>query len=208
MKNLFASLKQVLMVVLAGVLLLVGTACSRVASAKVPANDRMVPGQVQPFEGGMNNFTDVDKTRLDTSEVDAKAKALTDRVKTNIDEKRADNVDQYVENYRTGTPLNERVENIGKDARRGAENATDDVKQATDRLGDKTARTADDAKSTADRVGNQTGRALDNVKDNTKAAARNVPSDTKSAIDKAASAVKDKADDASRSTKRAIDKAA
>jgi hypothetical protein len=174
----FKALSRVLAVFLAGVLLLMTTACSGISrqASNITNRGSNPPGQVQPYEGGMNNFRDVDPQRMDTSRTDAQAKALKDRVESNIRNKRADNVGQYVENYRTGTPLNERVENLGKDIQRGAENLSQDAKNLGDRVSDKT------------------GRALENAKANTQAAGRDAVRDTVKATERATDSLERAAD--------------
>ena len=98
MKKLLSTIKsialnQVLTIGLAAMLLMFSTACSSADAKDVKAalkGESSVPGQVQPYEGGMNNFRDVDTTRLNTKGADAKAKALKDSVERNIKTKSAD----------------------------------------------------------------------------------------------------------------------
>ncbi|XHX75864.1 MAG: hypothetical protein RBJ76_15570 [Stenomitos frigidus ULC029] len=129
-------LNRILAVAVISFLMLFSTACSR-ASATDTAGMKDLgdaphpPGQVQPYKGGMNNFDDVDTTRFDKTGVDAKAKALKDRVERNINQKGIDSVEQYVENYRSGTPLNERIENIGDDLSRTADSAKKNLQQSS-----------------------------------------------------------------------------
>lgn len=205
MTKIFSTLKSMarsLSVLLAITLLVFTTACSGSANAlerqQAPTRkDAITPGQVQSYEGGMNNFSDVDKTRLDTSKVDAKAKALKDRVDRNLDEKRIDSVDQYVENYRTGTPLGERTARFGKDIRKGVENFADDAKDASGRFGEETSQTTD-------RLSDRSGRAFENAKANTRDAGKDLVQDTKQAVNKTANFAKDKANDAANAAKGAL----
>lgn len=115
---------RILTVFLAGVLLLVSTACgSTKVLAKTSDEVRQeVPSRAttNTYKGGMNNYEDVD-ARRDTSEAKAKAKGLIENAQQNIDEKSVDSREQYVENYRTGTPLGERVRRIGEDIGESAE---------------------------------------------------------------------------------------
>lgn len=196
MKKILSTLKaiklnHVLTVILASVLVLFNTACSRVNDMAAKATggaEQLTPGQVQPYEGGMNNFSDVDTSRLDTSKVDARAKALKDRVERNIDDKRIDSVDQYVENYRTGTPIGERTERFAKDIRRGAEDFTTDVQGATER-GSK------NLERNLDRGSKEFGRTVDQAKENAKSAGQQVTEGVKDLTDKADNVV-DRAADA------------
>lgn len=147
-------LNQVLTAFLAGVLLLLSTACDRAEARDAKISDRgpNPPGQVQPYEGGMNNFSDVDTSRVNTKPIKDQAKALKDRVERNLDEKRIDSVDQYVENYRTGTPLGERTERFAKDIKRGVENFGEDAQDITERSADKVQRSIDKAPTALDRT--------------------------------------------------------
>ncbi|HEY9652088.1 MAG TPA: hypothetical protein V6C95_15595, partial [Coleofasciculaceae cyanobacterium] len=70
------------------------------------------------YQGGMNDYKDVDPRR-DTSAAEAKAKGLVDNARKNLS-KRADEPDQYSENYRSGTPLGERIQNLGEDVAESA----------------------------------------------------------------------------------------
>lgn len=115
---------RILTVFLAGILLFVSTACgSTKVLAKTADNVREeVPSRAvtNTYQGGMNDYNDVDPRR-DTSEAKAKAKSLIENAQRNINEKSVDSREQYVENYRTGTPLGERVRRIGEDIGESAE---------------------------------------------------------------------------------------
>ncbi|HEY9907762.1 MAG TPA: hypothetical protein V6D18_09130 [Thermosynechococcaceae cyanobacterium] len=213
------ALKRVLTIGLAAMLLMLSTACNS-AQAK-DAKDALkggpnVPGQAQPYEGGMNNFRDVDSSRLDTKGADVKAKALKDTVERNIKTKSIDSVDDYVDNYKSGTPLGERIGNIGKDVGGSAKDLTKDVKA----VGEKGSA---DLKRNADRAPGAFKNAVDNAKDNTKDAVKdnsrsakrigdNLGEGAKSIGDKAkrdaartADTAKDKVNDVVDNTKRAFD---
>lgn len=177
MNQVFSALKRIFTVALVSVLALLTVACDSGAQAALPGGrEPNPPGQAQPYEGGMNNFNDVPTDRVDIGGTQSKAKALKDRVQRNIDEKRIDSTEQYVDNYRSGTPLGERTARFGNDIRRGAENVADDVQGVG-------ARGADRA-----------GQAVENAKANTKEAA-----------DKAANTAKTKANQAGRAADRALD---
>jgi len=117
-------LDRILTVFLAGILLFVSTACgSTKVLAKTADNVREeVPERAvtNTYKGGMNDYNDVDPRR-DTSEAKAKAKSLIENAQRNINEKSVDSREQYVENYRSGTPLGERVRRIGEDIGESAE---------------------------------------------------------------------------------------
>lgn len=137
MNRIIASLKnirldRILTVFLAGILLFVSTACNGSVSAKTADKVREeVPGSAvtSPYEGGMNDYSDVDP-RANTSATKAKAKGLVDNAQSNL-EKRADDAEQYVENYRGGAPLPERVQRIGENVGEAAANVRDDIVKGT-----------------------------------------------------------------------------
>lgn len=177
-------LARVLMVAAVSVLLVFSTACSRAnatdaSSMKDPSGSSPnPPGQVQPYKGGMNNFDDVDTTRMDKTSVDAKAKALKDRVERNINEKGIDSPEQYVKNYRSGTPLNERVENIGKDLGQTA----DDIKDNLQGFGERGPKNLE--RNTKD-LPEKASRTFDQAKQNAKAAGEDVSRGVKEPLNKA-----------------------
>ncbi|MCA1991075.1 MAG: hypothetical protein LDL41_03375 [Coleofasciculus sp. S288] len=179
-------------------LLFVTTACSGKVSAKTADGVRTadqirqeVPeGAVtSPYKGGMNDYSDVDP-RQSTSAAEAKAKGLLDKTERNL-EKRVDSREQYVENYREGAPLGERVrrlgenvgeaaENVRKEAAKGAQENAQNAKQAANRTADAaqskvksdietTKQAAQDAgdtvKSKVNRDISRTQRALDDAAD-------------------------------------------
>lgn len=192
-------LNRILTIATVSLLMLFSTACSRATAAdtsstKNPGVDNPItPGQVQPYKGGMNNFEDVDTNRLDKTGVDAKAKALRDRVERNINEKSIDSPEQYVKNYRSGTPLNERIGNIGEDVSKAADEAKDSLQEFGNR-GPK------NVERNVKGVPEQASRGFEQAKQNAEAAGNDVSRGVKEPIDKAgkalnraSEAVKDKA---------------
>lgn len=177
-------LDRILTIFLVGVLVFVSTACSGGASAKTADEIREeVPGSAltSPYKGGMNDYSDVDP-RANTAEAKAKAKALVDNAQKNIDEKSVDSTDQYVENYRSGTPLGERVKRIGENVTDSATQVTRDASKGTQEnlrnakatdtgedIGDKIQQAAQDAsdavKSTVNKGVSNTKRTLNNAAD-------------------------------------------
>lgn len=125
-------LDRILTVFLVGILLFVSTACSGNVLAKTADEVREeVPGSAvtSPYKGGMNDYSDVDP-RKNTSAAEAKAKGLVDNAQSNL-QKRADDPEQYVENYRGGAPLGERVQKIGENIGQAAENVKQDLSKGT-----------------------------------------------------------------------------
>ncbi len=114
---------RILTAFLASVLLLVSTACnsSKVLAKTADEARQEVPGAAvtNTYKGGMNDYSDVDP-RANTSGANAKAKNLIKNAQRNIDEKSVDSPEQYAENYRSGTPLGERVRRLGEDVSESA----------------------------------------------------------------------------------------
>jgi F0F1-type ATP synthase membrane subunit b/b' len=172
-------LDRILTVFLVGILMLVSTACggSKVLAKNADDVRQEVPkGAVtSDYKGGMNDYSDVDP-RQNTSEAKAKAKALVDNAQKNIDQKSVDSVEQYVENYRSGTPLGERVKRIGENVGNAAEDIREDVAKGSQENLENATDTAKSAKQVADKAPGAveskvksdiktTQRALDNAGD-------------------------------------------
>ena len=132
---------RILTVFCATTLLFFATACqpsSSVQAKAAPNSNKPIPEQyvpknavMNPYEGGMNQYSDVDP-RANTEAVDAKAKFLEKRAEQNLD-KMVDSPQQYVRNYRSGTPLGERIENLGKDVGSSVKDVTEGVSKGTQR---------------------------------------------------------------------------
>jgi gas vesicle protein len=180
-------LDRILTAFLVGLMLLANTACSGGASAKTVDSAKTadqirqeVPsGAVtNQYKGGMNDYSDVDPRKA-TTEADAKAKGLVDNARRNINQKSIDSPEQYVENYRSGTPLGERTRRIGEDVGKAADNVTGEA-----------------AKGTRENV------------ENIKAVSKDAAKSTKRTVDKTSDTVESKVKSDVRSTQRAVDKAA
>lgn len=141
-------LDRILTAFMVGILMFVSTACSNGTQAKTSDQIKEeVPSSAvtNEYKGGMNDYSDVDPRR-NTTEANTKAKALVDNAKKNINEKSVDSLEQYGENYRTGTPLGERVKRIGEDIGDSVENVKEDVSRGTKKNLRQTQNLADDAK--------------------------------------------------------------
>lgn len=192
-------LDRILTVFMAGLLVFVSTACSGGASAKTADEVRPeVPsGAVtNKYKGGMNNYSDVDP-RFNEKGAQSKAKGLVDNAQRNIDEKSVDSPGQYVENYRSGTPVGERVkrigENVGKaagnvkeDVAKGAQENAQGIKEASQKTARNTKETADAAQSKVKSDIKTTQRTLDKASDKSE----NLGGKIKQAAQDAADAVK------------------
>jgi AAA ATPase containing von Willebrand factor type A (vWA) domain len=173
-------LDRVLTVFLVGILLFVSTACSSGASAKTADELREeVPGSAvtNEYKGGMNDYSDVDP-RFNEKGAEAKAKGLVDNAQRNINEKSIDSPEQYVENYRSGTPLDERVKRLGEDV---GESAKDIGKEAA--KGSK--ENAQNAKEASQSAAQSTKQAANETADTAKSKVKDDVKNTQRAVDKA-----------------------
>lgn len=210
MSRLIAVIKRFLTVCLAGFLVFFSAACtSDGLQAKTLDHTSMgnnpreeVPNRAitnRP-EGGMNVYRDVDPRR-DTSRADAKAKALVDNAERNLNQS-IDTPEQYGRNYQSGTPLGERVRNLGEDISSSAQELTEGVAKGTQRgMENLKANTQNATKD----VGNAASQAADNVGQNTKYAAKDAANKAQRAVEKTSDFVQDKANQAGRSAQRALD---
>ncbi|WP_066378299.1 MULTISPECIES: hypothetical protein [unclassified Anabaena] len=136
---------KVFAVFLAGVFLLLVQACNRPGIAAQPPQPSAQPPNVEKYDptksyplnapqGGMNNFSDVDpRARAEEKAAEAKAKALRDMAKRNVEQKGIDSTEQYVRNYQQGTPFGQRVKNLGEDIGSSAEEVREGVVKGTQR---------------------------------------------------------------------------
>lgn len=193
---------QTLVVLLAGVLVLFSTACSRADTVadRVPGNaGSITPGQSQPYKGGMNNFNDDASKRLNT-EAAAKAKALKDKVESRLNKNGINSPDDLIDNVRAADPAKQ-AQRFGADVREQAGDVKDNLKTFGDR----------GAKNVKRNASNAFDDATDAAQDAKDAAQTKVSSDvsnTKRALDKTASAAKSKVNNDVDATKRALDNAA
>ncbi|MBD2362488.1 hypothetical protein H6G36_15070 [Anabaena minutissima FACHB-250] len=161
---------------LAGVFLLTAQACNRPGIAAQPSQpagqapniERYDPTKSYPLnppQGGMNNFSDVDpRARAEEKAAEAKAKALRDMAKRNVEQKGVDSTEQYVRNYRQGTPLGERVKNLGEDVGSSAEEVREGVAKGTQRglenIRENTQNAAEDLVKNVQRGATDTGKSI------------------------------------------------
>lgn len=195
---------------LVGILVFVSTACSEEVSAKTADQIREeVPSSAvtNKYKGGMNDYSDVDP-RFNPSDATAKAKGLVDNAKKNIDEKSIDSVDQYVENYRSGTPLGERVKRIGEDVGEAADNVKQEASKGAKENVQNTKEAAKDSAKKAD-------RATDDFADASKSKVKSDIRNTQRSLDDAADTskslgdkIKQSATDAADTVKSTVNKAA
>ena len=194
---------RILTVFLAGILLFVSTACGSTKVLAKTADEvrQEVPSRAttNTYQGGMNDYEDVD-ARRDTSEAKAKAKGLIENAQRNIDEKSVDSREQYVENYRSGTPLGERVRRLGEDIGESAEELAEGASKGTQKGVQNIKENAQNAPDYVKKAGKETV----NVEfEEAQSKANTSMRDTRQAVDNAATAGKnigDKIQDAAQNT--------
>ncbi len=197
-------LDRLLTVFMATLLLLVSTACSTRVLAKTADEVRPeVPeGAVtSPKTGGMNEYSDVDP-RFNPSGAQVKAKELVENAQKNIDEKSIDSPQQYVENYRSGTPLGERTRRIGEDLGEATENVGKDLTKGAQKNAEKGKAKSEEAaqsvKQNTQKVADDTaakGEDLGNIGNKLQRTAQDTADTVKSNVNKAQRALDDVADD-------------
>jgi hypothetical protein len=182
---------KVFTVFLAGVLLLFVQACNRPGIAAQPSQpgaqapnvERYDPTKSYPLnapQGGMNNFSDVDpRARAEEKAAEAKAKALRDMAKRNVEEKGIDSTEQYVRNYQQGTPFDQRVKNLGEDIGSSAEEVREGVTRGT-------------------------RRGLENIKENTQNAAEDLTKSVQRGTEDTGKNIQRRAEDAANAVNRTI----
>ncbi|NJN85129.1 MAG: hypothetical protein HC881_00840 [Leptolyngbyaceae cyanobacterium SL_7_1] len=169
---------RVITVFLAGIFVLVSTACKPPApnvSGTGSYNARK--GQqtelydtIQDRKGGMNQYEDVEPAA--SNRADLESKQLVDSARANL-RKSINSPEDFVENYKEGTPLTERVKRISNDVERSVENTADDVSDAAQRGVRNTQRNTQDAAERVTRnVEQGTEEASDFVQERTRDAAR------------------------------------
>ncbi|MDY7021122.1 MAG: hypothetical protein SWJ54_07135 [Cyanobacteriota bacterium] len=131
------SWKKIVTVVLAGILVVTTTACNRspVANAtgaeeyksmKQPNKELYDPIQTKK-SGGMYPYEDVDAEPSDRTQ--RKVRELIDNAERNVN--KVDNPDEFADNFKKGTPINKRVENLTEDVAESAKQLTEDVASGT-----------------------------------------------------------------------------
>ncbi|MEH2177404.1 hypothetical protein [Nostoc sp.] len=182
---------KILTVFLAGIFLFLTQACGAPGVASQPPQPGYQAPNVERSDstkdyplnspaGGMNNFSDVDPRAIDEKAANDRAKALVKNAQSNIDRKGIDSPGQYGENYKQGTPLGERVKNLGEDIGSSAEEVRKGLVKGTQ-------------------------RGIENLKGNTQNAAEDVTTNVQRGAEDAGRNVRRTADDASNAVKKAVD---
>jgi ElaB/YqjD/DUF883 family membrane-anchored ribosome-binding protein len=217
-------LSQVMVASLSALFLLVNTACTAPSvsakgaegdSAKVvlknPATKVSSPyrqdtnnvpaGQVtefydsiQPVEGGMNNYSDVDP-RQNTSKADAKAEKLV-KGASHSDAKNINNPVDAVKKELDNEPIPERIgkfsKDIGKSAQKAVDRASDETQKGTKNLSKNTTSLFDKTQSRAETLAQQAQDKVDDAGSTAKQTSDSVLSKAQEGVDKAQSYVQGK----------------
>jgi hypothetical protein len=203
MSKVFSFLKQirlarVVIALFAGAVLFLNTACSpdspRV-SGEGSYNERVsqeteLYDPIQEPQGGMNNYADTDPRR-NTKATEAKARTLSREAERNI--QKVQNPQEFVEDYRSGTPFGERVRNITEGVGEAAENVGEDLTKGS-RQG--AAKIRDASEEIGRNVNNNVSDSVDSTRRNARQAAEG-----------ASNFAQDRARDTAKAAERATDRA-
>lgn len=180
--SIAAVLRRVTMVLLAGVFICLTAACSGATDVQARGLEQAkqgIPGhQSQPYEGGMNGYSDVDP-RFNARGAKAEAKALVDKAERNV----IDMSDDVGTN--TGRILNKKGEN--------AEQLGDNIKSNVKNFDRKLDRAANDAQGVAEDVKDNLRNARRNYVDPVGETLQNTGENIKQSVRNTADYAKDKA---------------
>lgn len=177
---------KILTVFCVGMLLIVTQACGSVTAGEpkaganselsVPKGDKIL----NPYEGGMNNFSDTDpRSKEARTEVKAKAEALKQNAEQNVIDqtgtlgentrrtldKKGENAADFGKNLQqsaegTKDKIGNSAENFAEGVQRGIENIKDNTKDAAGDLTINAQRAAEDAKTNVQRTAQDAGDAI------------------------------------------------
>ncbi|MEH2249004.1 hypothetical protein [Nostoc sp.] len=181
---------KVLTVFLAGMFLFLTQACGDPGTAtqppkpdaQSPYSKRYDPTKDYPLSspaGGINNFSDVDPRAKDEKAANDRGDAMAKNAQRNVDQKGVNSPGEYGRNYKEGTPLGERVKNLGEDIGSSAEEVRKGVVKGTQ-------------------------RGIENIKGNTQNAADDVTKNVQRGAEDAGKNVQRGAEDAGNAVKRTV----
>ena len=149
---------------------------------------------IQPVEGGMNNYSDVDP-RQNTSKVDAKAEKLI-KGASHSEAKNVDNPVDAVKKELDKEPIPQRLQKFSKDisksAQKAADRVSDETQRGTNNLSKNTTSLLDKTQSRAETLGQQAQDKVDNAESAAKQTSDNVLTKAQEGVNKAQSYIKDK----------------
>ncbi|MEH2445845.1 MAG: hypothetical protein V7K18_08680 [Nostoc sp.] len=181
---------KVLTVFLAGMFLFLTQACGDPGTAtqppkpeaQSPYSKRYDPTKDYPLSspaGGINNFSDVDPRATDEKAANDRGDAMAKNAQKNIDQKGVNSPGEYGQNFKEGTPLGERVKNLGEDIGSSAEEVRKGLVKGTQ-------------------------RGIENIKGNTQNAAEDVTKNVQRGAEDAGKNVQRGAEDAGNAVKRTV----
>ncbi|MEI1377452.1 hypothetical protein PQG02_26295 [Nostoc sp. UHCC 0926] len=181
---------KVLTVFLAGIFLFLTQACGAPGiatqppqpDAQSPYSKRYDPTKDYPLSspaGGINNFSDVDPRAKDEKAANDRGDAMAKNAQRNVDQKGVNSPGEYGQNFKQGTPLGERVKNLGEDIGSSAEEVRKGVVKGTQ-------------------------RGIENIKGNTQNAADDVTKNVQRGAEDAGKNVQRGAEDAGNAVKRTV----
>ncbi|MGF1495467.1 MAG: hypothetical protein ACFB8W_01400 [Elainellaceae cyanobacterium] len=217
----------------AGVLLLT-TACQAPPSPRAAGSGVENPGTRQPtelykptqeYKGGMNKYEDTDPRRELTG-ANQKSDALIQEAKQNL--RKVEDPGDFAENYREGTPLGERVKNIGEGVEESLENVGKDLDLTNPNVprdeirdvGSRNARnilqsgkkgverTAEDASGTANKASREAAKEAQRALEDATGSGNQVVKQTQRAAEDTKDAVGDTLNEAARDARRNLKDAA
>lgn len=219
-------LGQILTVFLAGILVLVSTACTRTDVIAGPTSDQIreeVPsGAVtSKYKGGMNEYSDVDPRDKNITAAEAKAQFLKEQAQRRIDTKSSNNVGQNVRRVgdeggdklnQIGNKVNENVraakrnaEEFGENTKKGLANIKDNSREGVKGAKEVAKDATQGVRETADDAASSLQSNLSQGKENVKDAARNVKYNSEDISDKVRAKVSRDIDRTQRAAERAAD---
>jgi hypothetical protein len=204
-------LSQLMVGGVAALFLLVNTACSqpnvsgadgKMGADKVAVNsnsqkvaspyredtDNIPEGQItkfyepiQPVEGGMNTYRDVDP-RQDTSESDAKAEKLIQKA-SRSEASKFDNPLDAVKKELADEPIPERVQKFSKNVGKSAQKAADELSQETQKGLNNISEGSRDLRNKTQSAAQTLTQKAENAGDTVKQAAKNIGNKTQQSVD-------------------------
>lgn len=169
------SLKQLLIVFFAGVLVLVNTACST-TKASMPANSNPSDASSTSEQSVYPN----EDTKQDTSAADAKAEQLVQEAEQRL--KQVQSPEDYVEEVTPNKSLEQQAKDIGESVKQAAENAKESTQKAAENVKELT-------KQMVENVKESTEEATKNAAENTQQGLENLKGSAENLVDQAADAI-------------------
>jgi ElaB/YqjD/DUF883 family membrane-anchored ribosome-binding protein len=149
---------------------------------------------IQPVEGGMNNYSDVDP-RQNTSKADAKAEKLV-KGASHSEKKSVNSPVDAVKKELDKEPIPERIQkfskDIGKSAQKAVDRVSDETQKGTNNLSKNTTSLLDKTQSRAETLAQQAQDKVDDVGSAAKQTSDSVVSKAQEGVDKAQNYVQGK----------------